>query len=218
MTSQPARILIVDDHPMVREGLALRIDREPDLNACCAADDVTSAIAACNKHLPDLALIDLNLGDSSGLVLIKQLRELFPEMKILVISMHDENIYAERTLRMGAHGYVMKQEAMENVVLAIRQVLQGLLYVSDAFRTRLLRQLIREPEHHSPHAGLTDIEFNILNLLGMGMTIRDIGRELNRSAKTIESHCARIKKKLNLASGKELQDYAADWVRASYRQ
>ncbi|MGZ5049566.1 MAG: response regulator transcription factor [Methylobacter sp.] len=213
MEHAKVRILIVDDHPMVREGLSLRINREPDLMACCLADTVDSALAACSHCQHQLALVDLRLAEYSGLMLIKQLRHKFPNLAILVISMHDENIYAERAFQAGAHGYIMKQEAMDTLIQAIRVILKGHLYVSDALRTQLIRQFMRGHEEKSAISRLSAVEFDVLNLLGMSLSSRQIAEKLNRSPKTIESHCANIKKKLGLSSGRELTQYAIEWFR-----
>ena len=137
MTAHKAKVLIVDDHPMLREGLALRINREEDLLACCEADSAESALAACEACSHDLALVDLRLADSSGLSLIRQLRQKYPTLPILVVSMYDENVYAERALQAGAQGYIMKQEATDTLIQAIRLVLGGELYVSDKLRSYL---------------------------------------------------------------------------------
>lgn len=213
MTTQTSRILIVDDHPMVREGLALRINRESDLAVCCEADDMHSAMSCCERCAPDLALVDLTLSGASGLSLTKNLVNHHPQLRILMVSMHDENVYAERALQAGAHGYIMKQEATDILIMAIRQVLDGHLYISNNLRTKLVRLHLNAKESKSPISGLSAAEFEVFNLLGAGLSAREIAAELNRSVKTIESHCARLKTKLTLASGKDLVQYAQDWKR-----
>jgi DNA-binding NarL/FixJ family response regulator len=214
MNPQKAKVLIVDDHPMLREGLALRINREPDLLACCEADSAESAFASCEECSHDLALVDLRLADSSGLTLIRQLRQKYPDMPILVVSMYDESVYAERALQAGAQGYIMKQEATETLIQAIRLVLGGELYVSDKLRSYLIRLLIGGGDEKASLTRLTSSEFDVFSLLGMGMSARQIAEQLKRSTKTIESHCANIKKKLGLQSGRELNQYAIDWQRS----
>lgn len=208
-----ARVLIVDDHPMVREGLSLRINRESDLKVCSEADTNASALSICEHCQPDLAIVDLRLADSSGLILVKQLRHKFPGIGILVISMHDENIYAERALQAGANGYIMKQEAMDTLIQAIRLILKGHLYVSDALRTQLIRQFMRLGAEKSAISQLSSVEFDVFNLLGLNLSNREIAEKLSRSIKTIESHCANIKKKLGLNSGRELSQFAIEWFK-----
>lgn len=202
MTAHKAKVLIVDDHPMLREGLALRINREEDLLACCEADSAASAFAACEACLHDLALVDLRLADSSGLSLIRQLRQKFPTLPILVVSMYDENVYAERALQAGAQGYILKQEVTETLIHAIRLVLGGELYVSDKLRSHLIRLLIGGGDEKASLTQLTTSEFDVFNMLGLGLSARQIAEQLKRSTKTIESHCANIKKKLGLQSGR----------------
>ena len=214
MTAHKAKVLIVDDHPMLREGLALRINREEDLLACCEADSAESAFAACEACCHDLALVDLRLADSSGLNLIRQLRQKYPTLPILVVSMYDENVYAERALQAGAQGYIMKQEVTDTLIHAIRLVLGGELYVSDKLRSHLIRLLIGGGDEKASLTRLTSSEFDVFNMLGLGLSARQIAEQQKRSTKTIESHCANIKKKLGLQSGRELSQYAMDWQRS----
>lgn len=204
-----ARILIVDDHSIVRQGIAMLINREPELHACCEADSVPQAITA-NRACPhDLAIVDLSLGGGSGMELIKKLRAEFPELRILMMSMHDESVYAEPALRAGAHGYLMKQAATDTMLQAIRQILEGEMYVSVSMRSRLIQQMMggRQPQE-SPLSNLTQSEIEILHLIGMGMGTSEISAKLNRSVKTVETHRANIKRKLNLNSGNELAHFA----------
>lgn len=215
MATEPqrkARILIVDDHPIVRQGIALLINREPDLHACSEADDAEQAIAANLASPHDLAIVDLSLAGTSGLDLVKQLRLKFPELLILVMSMHDETLYAERALHLGAHGYLMKQEATTTMLTALRQILHGELYVSNRMRSRILQQRTQGASRPSPVSSLTASEFEVLHLLGMGLATSEIADKLNRSIKTIESHRANIRKKLDLRSGNELVLFAIQWV------
>jgi DNA-binding NarL/FixJ family response regulator len=214
MAEQKSRILIVDDHPMVLEGLALRINRETDLLACCQATDAESALASCKVCEHQLALVDLRLADSSGLMLIRQLRAKYPQMLILAISMSEENVYAERALRAGAQGYIMKHEATDTLIHAIRLILNGQLYVSDKMRTHLIRLFISSGDEKSTLSCLSPTEFEVFNLLAMNQSTREIAEKLNRSAKTVDSHCANMRKKLGLQNGRELNQYAAEWSRA----
>ncbi|MFA7270056.1 MAG: response regulator transcription factor [Sterolibacterium sp.] len=210
-----ARILIVDDHPIVRQGIALLINREPELKACCEANNSEQALSANFACKHQLAIVDLSLAGLSGLELVKQMRGKFPEMAILMISMHDETIYAERALRAGANGYLMKQEATTTILQAIRLILRGEFYISDRMRTRILQQSLHGPAASSPIAALTSTEFEVFNLIGTGMGTSEIANKLNRSVKTIESHRANIKKKLSLNTSNELALFAFNWQNKS---
>lgn len=184
------------------------INREPDLHACCEATGAKEAVEA-NRSCPhDLAIVDLSLAGISGLELIKKLRNEFPDISILVMSMHDETIYAEQALRAGAQGYLMKQVATDTMLLAIRQVLNGELYVSDQMRSRMLQQMMHGNTQESALSCLTPSEFEVIHLIGMGLGTSEISQKLNRSIKTVESHRANIKKKLNFKSGNELTLFA----------
>ena len=215
--NSPARIIIVDDHPIVRQGMALLINREPDLRVCCEASDGEQALQACALCAHQLAIVDLSLAGISGLDLVKQLRQKFPDLAILMMSMHDETVYAERALRAGARGYLMKQEATTTILKAMRQILRGEPYVSERMHTRLLEQRAGGHVSDSPIAGLSATEFEVLHLIGLGLGTSDIGEKLRRSVKTIESHRANIKRKLNLSSGNELVLFAINWVNGAQR-
>lgn len=213
---QKARILLVDDHALVRQGVATLINMEPEMRVCCEAGNAAQALTANRSCQHDMAIVDLSLGETSGLELIKNLHCEFPDLGILVMSMHDETVYAEAVLRAGASGYVMKQVAMDTVLHAIRQILQGELYVSDAMRDQMLKKMVHE--HADGHAEnpsiccLTSCEFEVFNLIGMGSSTSEIAAKLARSVKTIESHRANIKKKLNLDSTTKLAHYAISMV------
>lgn len=208
-----ARILIVDDHPIVRQGVSMLINHEPEMHACSEAGDVPQALAALRAAPHDMAIVDLSLLGFSGLELVKQLRHKYPELFILVMSMHDETIYAERVLRAGAHGYLMKHEGTDTVLRAIRQILNGERYVSDRMRSLMINRMLQGEKAQSPISGLTATEFEILHLIGMGQENQEIARKLARSIKTVESHRANIRKKLKLNSGSELTYFAINWVR-----
>ena len=184
------------------------INREPDLHACCEATDMDEALKANRSCSHDLAIVDLSLAGMSGLELIKRFKVEFPNMLILMMSMHDESVYAEQALRAGAHGYLMKQVATDTMLQAIRQVLKGELYVSDQMRSRMLQQRVHGHTQDSPISCLTPSEFEVLHLIGLGLGTTEISNKLNRSIKTIESHRANIKKKLDLKSGNELIHFA----------
>jgi len=210
------RILIVDDHPMMRNGLAQLIDNEPDLKATAEADTARQAIEAATRQKFDLALLDLSLPDKNGLELIKDLRVLQPELPLLVVSMHDEMIYAERVLRAGARGYIMKQEGGQKFLRAIRQVLSGQVYVSEKMAARILETFSGRGAagSSSPVSQLSDREFEVYQLIGQGVSTRDIAGRLHISAKTVEVHRANIKHKLHLKTASELVRHAVRWVDA----
>lgn len=188
------------------------INGEPDLQACCDATDVHEALDVNRRCPHDLAIVDLSLSGISGLELIKRLKSEFSGIYILMMSMHDETLYAEQALRAGAHGYVMKQVATDTLLQAIRQILKGELYLSEQMRSRMLTQMVHGHTGESPVSCLTPSEFEVLHLIGSGLGTAQISSRLNRSAKTIESHKANIKKKLNLKSGNELAYYAINFA------
>lgn len=211
---EKSRILIVDDFPVVRRGLAQMINHEPDLLVCCEAGNVAEAIEELRDEQPHLAIVDVSLDGVSGLGLVKTIKARFPLVPVLVMSMHDETLYAERALRIGAKGYIMKREQPADVINAIRQVLRGNIYVSDKMRSKMLQQLIdhQPATADSPVAGLSDMELEVLRLIGRGSSSREIAVALSRSIKTIEGHRANIKDKLRLQSGNDLIRFAAQWI------
>ena len=203
------RILMVDDHPIVRAGMALFLNAQPDLHLCCEAGNAEDAFTAMADYDPALAIVDISLQLDSGLDLIKSLHQHYPGLLLLVMSLHDEAIFAERALQAGAHGYLMKHEASGNILLAVRQVLAGDVYLSAAMQNRLSQQLVL------PRKGFTGLmstlserEFQVFHLLGTGSGTREIAEKLNRSVKTIEAHRASLKDKLQLKSGADLVRFA----------
>jgi DNA-binding NarL/FixJ family response regulator len=210
------RILIVDDHPMMREGLAQLIDNEKDLSAAFQASSAGQALEAIAAQRPDLALIDISLPDKSGLELIKDLQTLYPDLPTLVVSMHDEALYAERVLRAGGRGYIMKQEGGKKLMEAIRHVLNGQIYVSEKISSKILETFSgRRPDSvHSPVERLSDREFEVFQLIGQGQGTRLIAQSLHLSVKTVEVHRANIKRKLALKGATELVRYAIRWAEA----
>ena len=200
------RILIVDDHPMMRTGLAQLITHERDLKVSAEASTAGQAIDLVANHRFDLALLDISLPDKNGLELIKDLRSLRPEMLILVVSMHDEMIYAERALRAGARGYIMKQEGGQKFLAAMRQVLGGQIYVSDSMSARILEIFSGKQigQGGSPVHKLSNREFEVFQLIGRGVSTRQIAEQLHLSIKTVEVHRANIKEKLGLKTATEL--------------
>jgi DNA-binding NarL/FixJ family response regulator len=208
------RILIVDDHPLMRKGLALSIDAEPDLSVVAQAEDAEQAMEAMDEAELDLAIVDISLPGMSGLELLKHMQALRPELLVLVVSRHDEALYAERAIRAGARGYVMKLEAADVIVKAIRRVLNGGIYVSDEINERLLLGIARGRESlaKSPLEVLSDRELEVFELTGRGRSTREIAEKLHLSIKTVESYRARIKDKLTLSNAAELMQHAVNWV------
>ena len=203
------RILIVDDHPMMREGLRGVINRESDLMVCGEVENAQQAMNAVQKLAPDMALVDITLPGKSGLELVKDLKAMCPKLLILAISMHDESLYAERMLRAGASGYITKQRPPEELIKAIRQVLDGHVYVSKELSESLLRRFsCKPPRDSSPTKLLTDREFEVMQLLGEGKAPKEIARQLHLSPKTIAVHAANIRQKLNLKTTAQLIRFA----------
>ena len=214
-TNPKKRILIVDDHPMMREGLAQLIDHEPDLQTASQADSAAVALQTISASLPDLLLLDISLPDKSGLEVIKDVRTLHPSLPILVVSMHDESLYAERVLRAGGRGYIMKQEGGKKLMFAIRQVLDGRNYVREKMSAKILETFSgHRANAQSSVEKLSDREFEVFQLLGQGEGTRQIAKRLHLSVKTVEVHRANIRKKLELATGGELVHYAIRWKEA----
>jgi DNA-binding NarL/FixJ family response regulator len=212
-TKKKRRVMIVEDHPVVRVGLQLMIDDEPDLEVCGGAESLTEAGPMVKKLKPDVVVLDIALGDGSGLDLIKEVHEHSPELPILALSMHDELIYAERALRAGAKGYIMKKEAMDKVMTAIRRVLSGETYVSEKMASRMVQKLVNPNASAaaSPVEALTDREFDVFRLIAQGIGPSEIASRLGVSVKTIETHREHIKEKLGLKSGTELTRFCLQW-------
>ena len=206
------KVFLIDDHPIVRQGLALFIDREPDLMVCGEADGATSALQAIREAAPDFVVLDISLDGPDGLELLKTLRVRYPTLPVLVLSMHDEAVYAERALRAGANGYIMKQEATDRVLTAIRHILSGDVYLSDRLTKRMLQQFVNgSVSPRDPLAKLSDRELEVYRLIGAGHSTRQIADELHVSTKTIESYQAHIKEKLALRNARELVQHAVEW-------
>ncbi len=209
-----SRVFVVDDHPIVRQGLAMLVNREPDLTVCGDAVDAQSAMQAMIASKPDILVLDISLNGPDGLDLLKSVRSRYPDLPVLVLSMHDESIYAERALRAGAQGYIMKQEATDKVLVALRRILSDEIYVSDRIANRMLQHYIGNSAAGKPSsiADLTDRELEVFRLIGEGHSTRQIAAELHISVKTVESYQAHIKEKLSLRSGRELVQHAIQWA------
>ena len=210
----PIRVLLVDDHPIVRQGLARLISQEADLEVCGEAGDVPAALQAVGDLSPDIVVADLSLKEGSGIDLIKTLRSQSSDIPILVLTMHEESFYAERALRAGARGYLTKQEASEKILTAIRQVVLGEIYVSDRLSPKLLQRLITgAPNTDDPLVSrLSDRELQVFLLIGEGRGTQEIATQLHLSVKTIETYRAHLKEKLDLRDARELVQYAIRWV------
>ena len=209
-----SKILVVDDHPMIREGLVRLVDDEQDLAICGQADDAPEALKAISETKPDVVVVDISLKNSSGIELMKSIKAQYPKLPVLILSMHNEALYAERALRAGAMGYIMKQEASEKLLAAIRHVLVGQIYVSDKVSKRLIRKLARGKADMvaSPIDSLSDRELEVFHLIGQGYGTSQIAEKLYLSIKTIETYRTHIKEKLNLTNSRELLQYAIQWV------
>ena len=204
----------MDDHPLVREHLTALIQREADLEVCGEAADAPGALTLIRERTPDLVILDISLKQSSGLELIKSLKEFWPNLPVLVLSMHDEMLYAERSLRAGALGYITKEEATVGILSAIRRVLTGQVYLSDRMAGRMMKKMVGGTGERiaSPLELLTDRELEVFQMLGRGLGTRQIAEELRLGIKTVESYRARIKEKLQLADGNQLLQHAIQWV------
>jgi DNA-binding NarL/FixJ family response regulator len=208
------RILIVDDHPLVRQGLIGLISTEPDLVICGEASGATEAQHLAETMRPEVAIIDLTLGEGSGIALIKEFKERYPSMKLLVLSMHDELLFAERALRAGAVGYVSKDKVSRTIVYAIRAVLADRIYLSQRMTQRMMHRAVgaRADAGQSPFDRLTDREIEVFEMIGQGLTTRGIATRLELSPKTVETHREHIKDKLEIKNTAELTQHAVQWV------
>ncbi len=208
------RVLLVDDHPILRRGLGQLINQEADMMVCGEAEDAPKAFEAIGALNPDVAVVDISLKGSNGIELIKNVKARYPALPILVLSMHDESLYAERALRAGGLGYIMKEEAIEQVLVAIRRVLTGEIFLSDKMKAKMLQQLTngRGKTVTSPIEYLTDRELEVFRLIGEGRSTRQIAGELHLSVRTVEAYREYIKGKLNLKNSTELVQHAFHWV------
>ena len=206
-------VFVVDDHPLLRQGLAMLINRESDLMVCGEAEEAPTAMKALAAARPDIVIADISLNGPDGLDLLKNLRILYPDLPVLILSMHDESIYAERALRARANGYIMKQEATEKVLVAVRRILDGEIYLSYRMANKLLHQYMsgQTAETDSRLTALSDRELEVFRLIGDGLGTRRIAEVLHLSMKTVESYQAHLKEKLSLRTGRELMQHAIQW-------
>jgi DNA-binding NarL/FixJ family response regulator len=207
------KVLIVDDHPIVRKGLAQLINQESDFTVCADAEDIPLALSAIKKYRPDIIIVDLSLRHASGIRLIEDISLACSDVSILAFSMHDELIYAERCLKAGARGYMMKQEPPEKIVAALRTILKGDIYLSDKMGTRLLHKLVAKKTYtcDSPFERLSNRELEVFRLVGQGLKTRKIANELNLSVKTVETYIDHIKKKMNFDDTRNMFLHAVQW-------
>lgn len=206
-------VLVVDDHEIVRLGLREVISHEPDMRVCGEAGETTEAMALAEQTRPDVVIIDLSLKNSNGMELIKDLSARMPETAILVLSMHDESFYAERALRAGARGYVMKEQGTDNIIEAIRKVMAGQIYLSPRMSGFMLEKVAgRGPQHRTPESALSDRELQVFEFIGHGLGPTDVAQRLGLSVKTVETYRSHIKDKLGLKDAAALRQRAIDWV------
>lgn len=209
------QIMIIDDHPIVRQGLKMILEREEDFSICAEASNASEAIRVIGDRNPDVVIVDISLdGTTNGIELVKGIKERYPGILSLVLSMYDESLYAERAIRAGASGYVMKKEADNNIISAIRLILKGDLYLSDDISKSIVKKLLHvsSDQELSPESVLTDRELEIFMMIGNGIGTREISRRLNLSLNTIETHRRHIKEKMQFKDLNELVKYAVQWV------
>ena len=209
------KVLLVDDHPITRQGMKALVNQQPNLEVCGEADNAAYAIELVGKLQPDLAIVDIALKTTNGIELTKNIKVQAPNLPVLIVSMHDEGLYAERALRAGAMGYLMKQEAGEKIILAIQRLLQGEIYLSDKIKEKMLHRFVNKKGDGMVFSidTLSDREMEVFQLIGNGYSTRQIAQKLNLSSKTIDSYREHLKLKLNLESGAELVRHAIQWAR-----
>ena len=214
------QILLVDDHPVVRDGLTTIINHERDLNVCGGADDAHQALKAIGDLKPDVVVVDISLKNSDGIELTKSIKAKYTTLPVIILSVHDESVYAERALRAGARAYLMKEVVSENIVKAIRTVLKGEIYVSDAISKKFLHKVAGDKTGKTKTLieNLSDREFEIFHLIGDGLKASQIAKKLHLSVKTVETYRGRLKEKLSLDSASELLQYAIKWTKSEDRK
>ena len=214
------RVLIVDDHPFMLRGLAQTINDQPDMLVCAEAGSIPEALEMAAAHQPDLAVVDISLGEGSGIELVKEIKERWPNTKILVSSMHDESLFAERALRAGALGYVNKGAPPDAFVAALQRVNSGQVYLSERMTNRMLDKMLtdKDEQHRSPIEKLSNRELEVFEMIGKGLVTKQIAARLSLSPKTIETYREHIKSKLNLSNASEMTRHAVQWVLEQGRQ
>jgi DNA-binding NarL/FixJ family response regulator len=214
------QVLIVDDHPVIRDGLVTIINHERDMNVCGQAEDAYIALKAVAELKPDIVVTDISLKSSDGIELTKNIKARCPRLPVIVFSVHDESLYAERALLAGAKAYLMKDEVSENIIKAIRTVLNGEIYVSDAISKKFLHKIAGDKAGtaKTPIVSLSDREFEIFRLIGEGLKASQMAEQLHLSIKTIETHRSRIKEKLNLPNASELLQYSIKWAKSQNKE
>lgn len=210
-----ARVLIVEDHPLFREGLVMMVNQQPDMEVCGVADNIADGLALVRSREAQILVLDITLKGPSGLDLLKEITTQHVDLPILMLSGHEEGLYAERVLRAGARGYISKDESPERVISAIRQVINGQTFLSPQMTAKIVRTFSRGPTQIAGIASLTDRELEVFQLIGRGQTTREIGAKLNVGASTVETYRARIKTKLNLANATQLSHEAVRWVQST---
>jgi DNA-binding NarL/FixJ family response regulator len=214
------QVLIVDDHPVIRDGLVAIVNHERDMNVCGQADDAYQALKATTELKPDIVVTDISLKNSDGIELTKNIKARYPRLPVVIFSVHDEYLYAERALLAGAKAYLMKDEVSENIIKAIRTVLSGEIYVSDTISKKFLHRIVghKDGTTKTPIENLTDREFEVFRLIGEGLKASQIANQLHLSIKTIETYRTRIKEKLNLADAAKLLQYSIKWAKSQDRK
>ncbi|MBL9213114.1 MAG: response regulator transcription factor [Opitutaceae bacterium] len=214
--STKLKVLLVDDHPITRQGMKALVNQQPNLEVCGEADNAAYAIELVGRLQPDLAIVDIALKTTNGIELTKNIKVHAPNLPVLIVSMHDEGLYAERALRAGAMGYLMKQEASEKIIAAIQRLLQGEIYLSDKIKEKMLHRFVNKKGEGMVFSidTLSDREMEVFQLIGNGYSTRQIAQKLNLSSKTIDSYREHLKLKLNLESGAELVRHAIQWARS----
>jgi DNA-binding NarL/FixJ family response regulator len=215
-SSGVTRVLVVEDHPLLRERVVQLINKEPDLFVCAEADNIADGLFLIRSMQPQLVILDITLKGPNGLELVKEIAAEHLNVTVLIVSMHEEMLYAERALRAGAKGFISKQEPSERIMSAIRQVLLGQTYLSPQMTSKIARTFSAGPSNIAGIAGLTDRELEVFQLIGCGHTTREIGTRLNLGASTVETYRARIKTKLNLENATQLSHEAVRWVQSAH--
>ncbi len=216
IATEPIQVLVVDDHPIVREGLKRKIEQRPDMIVCYEAERIGQALRYLSRNRVNIAIVDISLKGRSGIELIKQIRKMGETFPVLVLSIHDETTYVQRAMAAGAQGYLLKNEAPWEIIQAIRKLMEGEYYISQRLMQKMIGILTLQKNREEGVEMLSDRELEVLEAVGKGMTTRQIGESLNLSTSTIETHKSRIKSKLKLRNAAELSTYAANWIHSRH--